>query len=338
MRLGVTGTFKVNGVDLRKGEASLPGDTEPNPKQLNVVSTRSGLQQEELALKKIDVEVVNKENKQEEVVKNSNVEKNVPLMKPPRPFPQKFRKKNEDECFGKFLSLLKQVQINLPLVDILQRIPKYDKYVNEIVAKKRRLTEYETVVLTEECNSQIQKRLPKKLKDSGSFTVQIKIGQSVHARVLCDLGASINLMPTSLYKKLGLGSPKPTTVIIQLAYRSIARLEGVVEDVLVQVGSLIFPVDFVVLNFETNPEVPFILRHPFLATGRALIDVVVGQLTMRAHDKVEVFDVYRALKLPSVYEELSAITVIDLAVESQFIASVDPLERVLIRHDIRGRY
>ena len=94
------------------------------------------------------------------------------------------------------------------MVDILQGIPKYAKYVKDIVASKGRLMEYETVALTEECSSRIQNRLPKKLKDLGSFTVQITIGQSVHARGLCDLGASINLMPLSLYLKLRLGSPK----------------------------------------------------------------------------------------------------------------------------------
>ncbi|KAK4726897.1 hypothetical protein R3W88_031814 [Solanum pinnatisectum] len=133
-------------------------------------------------------------------------------------------------------------------------IPRYAKYVKEIVANKNKLTEYETVAHTEECSSRIQNKLPNKLKDPGSFTVQITIGQSIHARRLCDLGASINLMPTSLYKILGLGSPKPTTIILQLADQSVARPEGVVEDVLVQVGSLIFPVDFVVLKFEPDPE------------------------------------------------------------------------------------
>ncbi|KAH0734954.1 hypothetical protein KY285_010661 [Solanum tuberosum] len=125
-------------------------------------------------------------------------------------------------------------------------IPKYAKYVKGIVANKSRLMEYETVALTEECNSRIQNRLPKKLKDPSSFT------------------------------KHALGSPKPTSVILQLADRSIARPECVVEDVLVQVGSLIFPVDFVVLKFKHDLEVPFILVRPFLATGRALIDVAVG--------------------------------------------------------------
>ncbi|XP_049372496.1 uncharacterized protein LOC125837407 [Solanum verrucosum] len=143
-------------------------------------------------------------------------------------------------------------------------------------------------------------------------------------------------MPLSLYLKLGLGSPKRTIVILQLADRSIAKPEGVVEDVLVQVGSLIFPVDFVVLDFEPDIKVSFILGRPFLSTGRALIDVATGQLTMRAHDKVKVFDVYRALKLPSIYEELSAITVVDQIVESQVVVPEDPLERVLVGHEMDG--
>ncbi|KAK4725061.1 hypothetical protein R3W88_027840 [Solanum pinnatisectum] len=193
----------ANSLNLRP-QGGLPGDTEPNPKQLHTISTRSGLQLEELAPKKRDTKVV----------KSSNVEVPVPQKKLPSLFPQRLKKQNEDECFGKFLSLLKQVHINLPLVDILQGIPKYAKYVKDIVASMRRLTEYEIVALTEECSSRIQNRLPKKLKDPNSFTVQITIGQSVHARGLCDLGESINLMPLSLYLKLGLGSPKRTTVIL----------------------------------------------------------------------------------------------------------------------------
>ncbi|KAK4721372.1 hypothetical protein R3W88_011605 [Solanum pinnatisectum] len=163
-----------------------------------------------------------------------------------------------------------------------------------------------------------------------------QFGQFASAQNSRPQGGFINLMPTSLYKKRGLGNPKPTTIILQLADRSVARPEGVVEDVLVQVGSLIFPVDFVVLNFEPDPKVSFILGRPFLATGRAMIDVAVGQLTILEHDKVEVFDVYKALKLLDVYEELSAITVIDLEAEVHYIASKDPLERVLVGYDIYG--
>ena len=105
---------------------------------------------------------------------------------------------------------------------------------------------------------------------------------------------------------------------------------------LAQVGSLIFLVDFVVLNSEPNPEVPFILGRPFLATGKAIIDVTDGQLTMRAHDKVEVFDVYRALKMPPVYEELSSITVVDLEVDIKHMMVEEPLERVMRGDEIYG--
>ncbi|XP_060210430.1 uncharacterized protein LOC132637343 [Lycium barbarum] len=201
------------------------------------------------------------------------------VAKPPPPFPQRLARQKEEATYLKFLDLLKQVHVNVPLVDMLQGIPKYAKYIKDIVANKSRFTEYATIALTEECTSRIQNKLPTKLKDPGSFTIEISVGTQVVARALCDLGASINLMLSSIFRKLGLGVPRPTT-IVQLADRSLARPEGIIEDVLVQVGSLIIPADFVILDFEPDLEVPFILGRPFLATWRALIDVAVGKLTM----------------------------------------------------------
>ncbi|KAK4716104.1 hypothetical protein R3W88_014442 [Solanum pinnatisectum] len=189
-------------------------------------------------------------------------------------------------------------------------ILKYAKYVKDVVANKSRLAEYATEALTEVCSSRIQNRLPTKLKDLESFT----------ARGLCDLGASINLMPMSMFLKLGLGRPKSTTIMLQLADHSAVRLDGVIEDVLVQ----------------PDPEVSFILGRPFLATGGALINVAASRLTMRAHDKVEVFDVYKAMKLPAIYEELSSITVIDEEMAVKYVEAQDPLEKVLIGQDIEG--
>ncbi|XP_055835142.1 uncharacterized protein LOC129903615 [Solanum dulcamara] len=141
-------------------------------------------------------------------------------------------------------------------------------------------------------------------------------------------------MPRSMLKKLGLGELKSTTILLQLANCSVARPDGIIEDVLVQVGSLIFPIDFVILDFELDTDVPFILGRLFLATGSALIDMAASRLIMRAHDKVEVFDVYNALKLPTVYEALSAITIIDEKVLAQCILAKDSLERVMIGQDI----
>ncbi|XP_075106820.1 uncharacterized protein LOC142179835 [Nicotiana tabacum] len=193
----------------------LPSDTEANPKEsINVVSLRNGRQLEEVQSKKRKQVTFNE--------KLATIE-------------------SESEN-------IKGVQINIPLVDILQEVPKYAKYIKDIVTNKRRLTEFEIVALTEECSSRIQSKLPQKLKDPGSFTIQISIGKYVVVRALCDLGASINLMSLSVFRQLGLGDPRPTTVILQLADRSLAHPEEVIEDALVQVGSFIFPADFIILD------------------------------------------------------------------------------------------
>ncbi|XP_019253792.1 PREDICTED: uncharacterized protein LOC109232475 [Nicotiana attenuata] len=294
---------------------ALPSDTEANPRAtLNAVSLRNGRQLEEVLSKK-----------RKQVTFNeipATVESTSEKSKEPE--------KSAGEAVAKQSPQL--VQINIPLVDILQEVPKYAKYIKDIEANKRRLTEFETVALTEECSSRIQGKLPQKLKDAGSFTIQITICKHAVGRALCDLGASINLISLSTFRQLGLGEPRPTTVILQLDDRSLAHPEGVIEDVLVQVGSFIFPADFIILDYEPDQEVPFILGRPFLATGQAIIDVCEGKMTMRVGDRVEVFNVYRALKLPTHYEELSMISVVEGDATSlvPYMSLADLVERVLI--------
>lgn len=253
----------------------------------------------------------------------------------PRPkffplFSWKFKKKKKVKCFEKFIRLLKQVYINLP---VLQGIPKYVKYVKNIVVNKIRLAKYKIITLTEECNSRILNNT--KLKDPRSFIVQVTIGSCLNGREFCDLGASINLMPRSMFKKLGLGDLKPTTIVLQLANHSVNRPDGIVEDVVVQVGSLILPVEFVILDFEPDPEVSFVLEHLFLVTRGALINVAAEHLTMRAHDKVKVFNVYQTLKLLVMYEDSVAITVFDTEVAVYQIETKDPLAKMLLTNTQR---
>nr|XP_009609508.1 uncharacterized protein LOC104103307 [Nicotiana tomentosiformis] len=102
-----------------------------------------------------------------------------------------------------------EIHLSIPLVDMLRDVPKYTKYIMDIVANKKRLTEFETVALIEECTSRIQYKLPQKLKDLGSFTIPVRIGEIDVGRALCDLGASINSMSLSVFKQLGLGAPIP---------------------------------------------------------------------------------------------------------------------------------
>ncbi|XP_024021582.1 uncharacterized protein LOC112091651 [Morus notabilis] len=157
-----------------------------------------------------------------------------------------------DKQFSKFLDVFKKLHINIPFADALEQMPSYVKFMKEILSNKRKLEEYETVALTEECSAILQKKLPTKLKDPGSFTIPCTIGNSFFDKALCDLRASINLMALSVYRKLGLGEAKPTTISLQLADRSIKYPRGIIEDVLVKVDKFIFPADFIVLDIEED--------------------------------------------------------------------------------------
>ena len=129
------------------------------------------------------------------------------------------------------------------------------------------MTDFETVNLTKECSAILQRKLPQKLKDPSSFTIPCTIGNAFFERALCDLGASINLMPLSIFKHLGLSEARPTTVTLQLADKSLKHPRGVIEDVLVKVDKFIFLEDFIVLDMEEDKEIPIILGRPFLAIG-----------------------------------------------------------------------
>ena len=163
-------------------------------------------------------------------------------------------------------------------------MPKYAKFLKDMLTNKKKLKELSTVVLTEECSAILQNELPKKMADPGSFTIPCLLSDVSVSNALADLGASINLMPYSVFLKLGLGEPLPTRMSIQLADRSIKYLWGIVENMLVKVDKFIFPVDFVILDMDEDTQVPLILGRPFLATARTLIDVFNGKLTLRVNE------------------------------------------------------
>ena len=144
--------------------------------------------------------------------------------------------------------------------------------MKEILLRKRKIKDEEVVLLTKECSAILQNKLPPKLKDPGSFTIPCIIG---------DLDANINLMPLSVFKKLRVGEVKPTMMSLQLTDKSIKHQRGIIEDVVLKMDNLIFPVDFVVLDIEEDREIPLILGSPFLVTDRALIDVQEGKLELR---------------------------------------------------------
>ncbi|KAK8652115.1 hypothetical protein V6N13_061137 [Hibiscus sabdariffa] len=153
-------------------------------------------------------------------------------IKPPPPFPQRLKKQKQDYQFKKFFDILKQVHINLLLVEALQQMPNYAKFLKDMVSRKKRIKEFETAAATETCLALMHNKVPAKKSDPGSFTIECFIGHNYPTKELCDPGASINLMPKSVFQKLGIGEAKPTTVMLQLADHSFVQPEGKIEDIL----------------------------------------------------------------------------------------------------------
>ncbi|KAK8923616.1 hypothetical protein KSP39_PZI019737 [Platanthera zijinensis] len=317
----------ANALNLRP-VGTLPADTTPNPKrddpsnQCNSVTLRSGnkIPGGDLLLEKLKNdekrEHEDKMKKVEDPMAKGGVEivdlEEERKVYPPPPFPSRLTKTRLDAQFQKFMEIFKKLTINIPFAEAIEQMPSYAKFMKDILSKKRKFAEKEVVALTEECSAILQKKLPPKLKDPGSFTIPCSIGVKFTGKALCDLGASINLMPLSIYNTLGLGEIAPTSLTLQLADRTLAFPKGIVEDVLVKVEKFIFPADFVVLDMEEDRDVPIILGRPFLATGRTLIDVQKGELTMRVNEEEVTFNVLKAIKYPNDKEECHFIDNIDI--------------------------
>ena len=319
-------------------QGTLPSDTERNPKgtheQCQAVMLRSekhlgeiSAENSETPEEKADDSKVVEGNKSEVPQTNSKQ-----VVHPPPPFQQRIQKQKSDKQFAKFLEVFKKLQINIPFAEALEQMPSYAKFMKGILSRKKKWEDFETVALTEECSAVLQKKLPPKLKDPGSFTIPCTIGKMSFKKCLCDLGASINLMPLSVYADLGLPAPKPTNISLQLADRSVTYPRGIVEDILVKVDKFIFPADFIVLDFEEDKNIPIILGRPFLATGRTLIDVQKGELTMRVQDQEVKFNVFKAMKYPTDEEECHRIDLIEQLATEEMGKSLsnDPLETTLL--------
>ncbi|XP_075103473.1 uncharacterized protein LOC142178050 [Nicotiana tabacum] len=254
-----------------KIQGALPSNTEKNPKEhLKAISLRAG--------KSLDDPYVDREGKPQEV--------------------KKMNREKLDKQFSKFLDILKQLYINIPFADALTQMPSYAKFLKEILSSKRKLEEVSVVKLTEKYSAILQNKLPQKLDDLGSFTIPCTVGGAHFEKALCDSGASINLMPISIFRKLELGEMKDAGVSLQLADQSTKTPKGIIENILVRVDKFVFPIDFIVLEMEENTEVPLILGRPFLATGRAIIDVHQGQLILLVDEERMIFDMQKMIKFP----------------------------------------
>ncbi|XP_070055061.1 uncharacterized protein LOC107795212 [Nicotiana tabacum] len=207
------------------------------------------------------------------------------------PFPQKHRREELDKQFGRFLLVLKQVHVNIPFMEVLSQMPSYAKFLKEVLSKKQKVEETSVVKLTEHCSAILQNKLPKKCENPRNFTIPCSLGSTKFKNYLCDSIASINLMPLSIFRKLegDNGEIRSILVSLQLTDHTTIIPEGLMEDVLVGVDKFVFPVDFIVVNMEENWDIPQILGRPFLATGRAILDIQERQLMLRVREERPIF-------------------------------------------------
>ncbi|GKB91144.1 reverse transcriptase domain-containing protein [Tanacetum coccineum] len=192
---------------------------------------------------------------------------------------------------------------------------KFASTFKSLLSYKEKLFELESTPLNENCSAVLLKKLPKKLGDPGKFLIPCDFPELDECLALADLGASINLMPLSVWKQLSLLELTSTRMTLELADRSVAHPKGVAEDVFVKVEKFYFLADFVVVNYDVDPWVPLILERPLLRTARALIDVYGEELTLRVDDEGITFKVGHTSRYSCNYETVNQVNVIDVACE-----------------------
>nr|GEZ53379.1 reverse transcriptase domain-containing protein [Tanacetum cinerariifolium] len=229
---------------------SLASNTIPNPKgEAKAITTRSGMSYKEPPILPPGVE------QQEPIEETTDTE--LPSTKDIQP----------------------------PFADALVHMTKFAPMFKKLLNNKNKLIELTKTPLNENCSAVVLKKLPEKLGDPGRFLIPCDFLEFDNCLALADLGASINLMPLSIWKKLKLPTLNDIKMVLELANRTISKPTGVAENVFVKVGKFYFPADFVVLDFIFDPRVPLILGRPFLSTAHVLIDVYEGEIILHHDDQ-----------------------------------------------------
>nr|GEY30438.1 reverse transcriptase domain-containing protein [Tanacetum cinerariifolium] len=260
--------------------SSLPSNTIPNPKgEAKEITTRSGISYDGPPIPP----PVQVQEKDEEPIEKPSVV--IPKAKANLPYPsrlaeEKLREK-DDILAAKFMEIFRDLHFELSFADALVHMPKFTSMFKKLLNNKNKLIELTKTPLNENCSVVVLKKLSEKLGDPGRFLIPCDFLDFDNCLALADLGACINLMPLSIWKKLRLPTLNDTKMVLELADRTISKPTGVAENVFVKVGKFYFPADFVVLDFIVDPRVALILRRPFLSTAHAIINVHEREIILR---------------------------------------------------------
>ncbi|GJZ97690.1 reverse transcriptase domain-containing protein [Tanacetum coccineum] len=196
------------------------------------------------------------------------IPKTVPKANIPYPSRRDNQKNREKASYQKekIFQMFQDLRFDISFADALFLIPRFAPTIRDLLMNKEKLLELVKIPLNENCSAMLLKKLPEKLGDPGKFLIPCEFPGMEICHALADLGASINLMPLSIWKKLSLPELSPTRMTLELADRSITYPKGLAEDVYVKVGKFHFPADFVVVDFEADPRVPLILGRAHYQT------------------------------------------------------------------------
>ena len=290
-----------------------PSQTLPNPKGIHevglgmdevksIITLRSGKEVDQPLPKPVE------ESRQGEEMQSEHIllEEDTMKYRIPPPFPQALRGKKKETQQAGILEVLRQVKVNIPLLDLINQVPAFAKFLKDLCTIKKGLGMEKKAFLTEHVSALIQSKYPVKYKDPGSPTITVNIGGNCIDKALLDLGASVNLMPYSVYQQLGLGEFKPTNITLSLADRSVKIPKGIVEDVLVKIDKFYYLVDLVVLDTEPSSNepnhVPIILGRPFLATANAIINCRNGLMQLTFGDMTLELNIFHLNNQPKLFE------------------------------------
>nr|GEX62237.1 reverse transcriptase domain-containing protein [Tanacetum cinerariifolium] len=234
----------------------------------------------------------------------------MPNLKPSIPYPSRRdnerRRDQANEQIKKFYKIFKDMSFEISFTDALILMPKFVSTLKALIGNKEKLSEMARTSINKHCLAVILNKLPRKLGDPGKFLIPCECPGMDECLALADLGASINLMPLSVWEGLSLPELTPTCMTLELADRSVSKPIGIAKDVSVKVGMFHFPADFVVVDFEPDTRVLLILGRCFLKTGRALIDVPKGELTLRIRNEAITYNLDQTVRYSANYNQMTA--------------------------------